>query len=160
MGGNYGGFPVSSLDAIERAESFSRHEFPETVEGCSPELIDALQRYRNDLGQVIHPSRHPSGWHRANGNPSSRHYHGDAGDIFPTGDPLRAFLLACRYFGGVGIYFDTRKTKLQPGPMLHCDLRNGLTVWARNEGRYIYPARGGDDYAEFWFLFAQYAEQA
>lgn len=151
---------MNTLDSIERSESFSRAEFPETVEGCVPELIERLQTLRDDLGQIIYPSRHPMGWKRDSGSTTSRHYSGEAGDIFPEGDPLRAFLLACRHFGGVGIYYDTTRTELQPGPMLHVDLRDGLTIWARNEGRYIYPARGGDDYAEFWFLMAQHAEES
>ena len=149
---------MTALDAIERAQNFSRSEFPDTALGCRPELIDALQRFRSDLGASVHPSRHPTGWKRDSGNPRSRHFTGEAGDVFPTGDPLRAFLIACRHFGGVGIYFDTQRTRLQPGPMLHVDIREGLTVWARHEGSYIYPARGGDDYAEFWFLFAHYAD--
>lgn len=151
---------MRAIEAIDQAPNFARDEFPETVEGVKPELIERLQAYRTALGRTIHPSRHPMGWRRNSGSTTSRHYTGEAGDIFPTGDPLAAFLLACRFFGGVGIYFDTNITDLQPGPMLHCDLREGLTVWARHEGSYIYPARSQDEYEEFWFLFCRHAEAA
>jgi hypothetical protein len=148
------------FDAIDQARNFGRHEFPETVEGLRPEFIDRLQKYREALGRAIHPSPNPAGWVRRTGRPDSRHHvsNADAGDVFPAGDVLDAFLVACRFFGGVGIYYDTR-FRDRPWPMLHLDMRPGRPlVWCRYEGDYYYPHHSEEHRNYFWCLAWQHAE--
>lgn len=151
---------MDAIRAMESARWFTVDEFPPTAQQCNPALIERLDEFRGFLGQRIHPSRNPEGWVRDKGSPTSRHYKAfaDAGDIFPERPVLRAFLLAVNMFDGVGIYYDTKRGQLQPGAMLHVDLRGEQVIWCRNEGRYIYPGRDRDSAKEFWYLAFLYAD--
>lgn len=149
---------MNAIEAIRRSDHFELWEFPRTVDRCRPELIDRLDDLRALVGSAIHPSRHPDGWVRESGSTESMHHVSNAmaGDVFPA-EPLAAFLFAIHLFGGVGIYYDTRRNELQPGAMLHVDLRPGLVIWCRHEGRYIFPANSDAERAEFWRLANLYA---
>lgn len=150
---------MNARSAILRSKWFSESEFPETALGVDPELIDRLDELRDRLNAPVHPSRDPGGWVRFSGSEESRHYvmQADAGDVFPE-RALDAFLIAVHLFCGVGIYYDTNRSDLQPGAMLHVDLRPDLTIWCRHEGRYIYPARSIKERKAFWRLANLYSE--
>lgn len=146
---------------IPDLRNFSREEFPDSARLTNPALFRRLDAFREALGRRIHPSRHPDGWVRTTGSMMSRHHmdHADAGDIFCEGDVLWAFVLAQRFFNGVGIYFDTRVTALQPGPMLHVDLRPQPLIWARS-GDYVYPTNTKAESVVFWRLLADHAAES
>jgi len=143
---------MSASEAIRNSRNFTLSEFSNCpdIERIDPRLIRALDRLRDQLGEPIHAGRKPDAFARLTGRPTSRHYAvgrlSDAGDVFPDkGYSMRAWILAQALqepdgrpsFGGIGLYFDTRRGPLQPGPMLHLDMRPGPRVlWARDSGRY------------------------
>lgn len=161
---------MGAIATIRESTHFSVDEFPELVAKSDPELIRRADAFRDKWGKPVHPSRwvssdgKRSGFARLNGSKTSRHYAvdrlADAGDFFPEGDVMKAMLLAFQFFGAVGIYYDTKRTKYQPGPMLHFDLREDFTFWCRFEGRYIYPNASQEDREEFWALAWKYAEDS
>lgn len=152
---------MKSADKLnwKNIQHFSKSEFPNgSLEKTSALFIERLAEYRAALGKAITPSPLLAGWIRTSGSESSRHYAvdrlSDAGDIFLSKgtDARYAFTLACQFFNGVGIYYDTQLSKDEPRIMLHVDMRPTPTVWARHRGEYLYPARGGRDADVFYFL--------
>lgn len=125
----------------------SGESFADDLRQVQPALIYELEQLRREYGHPIHPSRDRGGLIRTSiEDRGSRHYAGDgrlgnAIDIFPEGDPS-AFLVAAimrMAFRGIGVYGDTRISKLQPGPMFHLDMRPGeISMWVRLNGEYIY----------------------
>lgn len=157
---------MNIFEVIDSVDNFSRSEFPDTVEHCDPDLILKLQDFRERHGRPIHPSRHPKGWGRTKPKyQASQHYAdpdeyilGRAMDVFPEGNVLQALTLALELdFGGIGIYFDTRISDLQPGPMLHLDLRPQRVLWCRVNGKYYYPAKDKLQEIKYWSSLADYA---
>lgn len=148
---------ASKLD-WSQIENFKKSEFPAGIlRQTSGELIEQLAKYRTHLGKALYPSPDPEGWVRMTGSEESQHYavgrRSTAGDVFLSSsqDARYAFTLACQYFNGVGIYYDT-KLNGQPRIMLHLDLRDTPTVWCRHHGEYLYPAKGGRDADAFYHL--------
>lgn len=140
---------------------FSKSEFPVGVlDYMDEQFLTVLDNFRHELGRPVHPSPLEAGWVRFDGSEKSRHYavgrNSDAGDFFPTGDPLQAFLVACRHFSGVGIYFDTVRNG-RSWCMIHGDTRPDFTIWARIDGEYVYPQIGGEHARKFWKAFAEYS---
>ena len=136
---------MRATDVISSLRAFSANEFPPAaLENTSAELLLVINELRMEWMEPIHPSRHPNGWARFRGSKSSRHYAvdrlSDAGDIFPVGNVIGFWQLCLRHpkIGGVGIYFDTNRSLLQPGPMIHVDLRPNKLLWSRIRGKYFY----------------------
>ena len=134
---------MRAIDVIGQLTDFYPGEFPPlALENTEARVLTTLQRFRTVWGRSVHPSRHPDGWARFKGSKTSRHYAvgrlSDAADFFPAGNVFSAWLLAQEFFSGVGIYFDTRRNALQPGPMLHGDMRTDQLLWCRVEGVYYY----------------------
>ena len=133
---------MKAIDVINETENFHPSEFPErALENTEARLLMHIQKFRTAWGQTIHPSRHSDGWARFTGSTTSRHYAesrlSDAGDWFPAGNVFSAWLLLQKFqFGGIGIYFDTNREPLQPGPMIHTDMREQRVLWCRVEGEY------------------------
>ncbi len=135
--------PASQM--IHEFKNFSLSEFPPgALDHVSSNVLHVLQDLRNTWMQSIHPSRHPDGWARFSGRPTSRHYAigrlADAGDVFPVGNVINFWQLCMAHpdIGGLGIYFDTNRNRLQPGPMIHIDLRPSRLLWSRIGGSYFY----------------------
>lgn len=162
--------PASELDFDREVFHFSQHEFPaETLDNVSADLVFALDKLRDQFGDVIHPSPLAAGWYRKDGSSTSRHYAvgrlSDAGDVFPQGDVLRAWVVAQSIpeIGGIGLYFDTNGPNGEPWPMMHIDLRPQRLLWARHKprvakkSRYVYPANGGDQKRVFYELLCRHA---
>lgn len=145
-----------ALQAIDQSYWFSRSEFPDTVADCDPRLIEKLDVFRAALGSPIYPSPVKGAWVRSSGAPTSRHYktHADAGDVFPDGCPVVAYVGALLEFGGVGIYFDTH-FRGKPHVMLHVDLRPNATTWFRHRGEYHYPNKSPQARARLLELLAE-----
>ena len=136
---------IPAQEIIYLLDNFHEPEFPSgALRLTDASLLSLLQSLRTQWDQSIHPSRHPDGWARMAGRPSSRHYAvgrlSDAGDIFPTGNVINFWQMcvADQSVGGLGIYFDTRRGPLQPGPMIHIDLRPRRLLWSRIAGVYYY----------------------
>lgn len=131
-------------------DHFFPAEFPERVgELVNYSLLYALDGLREKYGRPIHPSPLAAGWYRFNkSSATSRHFavdrFSDAGDVFPEGHILDLLELAkaMPVFGGIGIYVDT-KFRNKAWPMMHLDMRPYRRLWARVDGQYIYPHRGG-----------------
>lgn len=147
---------MASVDIFNKLKYFNEKEFPKgVIHLMDPGILMALDELREKSGVSIYPSIDPEGWARKNGSKTSRHYAvgrlSDACDIFPKKDAYHVFTVAqSMKFGGIGIYFDTKKTYRQPGPMLHIDLRPVRVVWARDDrGMYIYPARSNSEHKRF-----------
>ena len=138
----------TALDHIDYVPNFTAREFPAgALENTDMRVLKQLQKLRNAWGRSIHPARDPAGWARFSGSETGRHYAvnrlSDAGDFFPEGNVFEAWLLMPKFFTGIGLYFDTNRYNLQPGPMLHGDVRDGPHVfWFRHEG--IYYLLNGD----------------
>ena len=139
---------MASVDIFKKIKHFKEGEFPKgVIHLMNPEILIALDILREKSGVSIYPSLDPGGWARTDGSRTSRHYAvgrlSDACDIFPKKDVYHVFRIAQEMkFGGIGIYFDTKKTYRQPGPMLHIDLRPNRILWARDiGGKYIYPSK-------------------
>lgn len=152
---------------------FDREEFPpgRLFDSMDPRAIGLLLDFRRKLGRPVHPSRwvsedgERSGFARFGGSVNSRHYArgrlADAMDVFPEGDVLEAWTLALSMpFGGIGVYLDTRVNRLQPGPMLHLDLRPRRVLWVRVAGEYIYLHQSEDMRNRFWEAIGQVAARA
>jgi len=151
--------PASNLN-WSKINHFNKNEFPKgTLDNLSADFITRLDQYRQHLNSPLTPSPVPAGWIRTSGSPNSQHYAvgrlSTAGDVFlspaTAQDARFAFTLACQYFSGVGIYYDTEISG-EPRIMLHLDIRDKPTVWCRHKGEYLYPARGGRDADVFYFL--------
>lgn len=134
-----------AIDVIDQMKAFSRNEFTQkSLENTSAELFEVLHELRLEWMEPIHPSRNPDGWARFSGSVTTRHYAinrlSDAGDIFPVGNVIAFWQLCLRHpkIGGIGIYFDTKIGILQPGPMIHIDLRPRKLLWSRIKGKYHY----------------------
>lgn len=157
--------------AGEKLDYFSLGEWDYPPTGLTPEVLKhvdarvlfALDELRERHGYGIIPSKHPDGWARFGGSSTSRHYAVDrmctAADVFPKGSVLDCWLKALhmKQWGGFGLYLDTNRNALQPGPMLHLDLRPGPRVlWVRNEvGGYIYKSENA---RAFWKAIGRVAE--
>ena len=124
--------------------NFSHNEFPEgEAVHADPRLVEALQAFRTELGSAIAPSRVEGALARfddgsLHSEHSARQRLSTAVDVFPE-NPIQAFLLAPKYFGGYGIYLDTRGNDGKTAIMLHLDLRKEPLWWIRINGKYIYP---------------------
>lgn len=136
---------------------FTKNEFPEGVlKHLEAEFILSLEGYRDRLGDVILPSPIKSAWYRTKGSMTSRHYAvdrlSDAGDIFPQCDIRKALMvaMACKWWGGIGVYLDTTGPSGRPEPMLHLDMRLERKLWMRYSGRYIYPMNSQEELNEFF----------
>jgi len=148
--------------AVGTSEHFSLSEWaePDILKDVDVKVIQALDRLRERAGIALHPSQLADGWARFKGSKTSRHYAvgrlSDAADIFPARQVLDCWIAAMEdpYWGGIGLYLDTNRNKLQPQPMLHLDGRNGDRVfWVRNaRGRYVYQHK---HQAQFWALIDQ-----
>ena len=151
---------MSAYDLVKAGgvRNFSLDEWsePKILKLVSPRLLNHIDTLRELYGQRIHPSQLSAGWARLDGRSTSRHYAkgrlSDAGDIFPEGDVLRCWLTALTMgvFGGIGLYLDTNKSRLQPGAMMHVDCRSAVfpVLWVRNEtGDYVYENAEPD---KFW----------
>lgn len=100
-------------------------------------LVQALQCWRDLLGQPLRITPVLEGIYRTTGSPTSQHYAvgrlSTAIDIFPmAGSVGQAFLTALSIdaFRGVGLYLDTK-----PGFMIHVDVRQGDRIlWVRTGG--------------------------
>lgn len=96
-------------------------------------LMERLYIFRELIGAPIMPSKVQEGHIRNSGTSMHNINHtGDgstglsrATDWFTPGSSVSAFhtACACGLWGGVGIYFDTKRSSIQPGPMLHVDIR-------------------------------------
>ena len=126
---------------INQVNNFSPDEFPKhALDRTQAVVLTKLQNLRHIWDNPIHPSRHSDGWARFEGSENSRHYAvnrlSDAGDFFPEGNVFEFWLLMQQTkWGGIGIYFDTRRGRLQPGPMIHGDLREERILWCRINGK-------------------------
>lgn len=158
---------MSGIAAILESKWFDISEFkncphPELID---PRLIRSLDELRDRTGIPLHPSRHPMGWTRTTGSKTSRHYAvgrlSDAGDLFPAHSAVDVILAAHRMpaFGGFGLYLDTKISELQPGPMIHLDLRPGPErYWVRIEsGDYVYHHK---EPSQFWFAIERAQEMS
>jgi len=138
---------TTALQYLPRSGNFTASEWPDVnvLALVDARVLQNLDTLRDRHGQAIHPSRHPDGWARASGSVTSQHYAvgrlSTAADVFPAGDVLSCWLqaLAMPVWGGIGLYLDTRLHSLQPGAMMHLDIRTGpRKLWIRNEvGEYI-----------------------
>lgn len=125
---------------------FSPDEFSEDPdEHAAPELITALDQWRNFLSFRVDPSPASGALARFSGDKESRHYavdrQSDAVDVFAECHIRNAWLSAFRskLWGGIGVYFDTQ-FEGKPHPMLHLDMRPGPTViWYRVSQSYGHP---------------------
>lgn len=142
-------------------DHFIPSEFdPNEVQYISHDLIARLDVLRGQVGG-IHPSRAKGAWARFDGSKTSGHYAVDrlstAGDIFTQASARVAVFKAIECgFGGIGIYEGTRNNRGEPQTMLHVDLRDNLTLWARDaNGEYWYPQRGGDHERKFFEVLAR-----
>jgi len=140
-------------------EHFSKEEFPVGVlKKTSSNLITRLAEFRKALGSSLIPTPVPEGIVRTDERSSgSQHYAIDrlstAIDVFlpDTTDARVAFILACQFFTGVGIYYDT-SLKGKPRVMLHLDMRESPLVWCRHKGDYHYPVNGKLSADNFFYL--------
>jgi hypothetical protein len=140
-------------------DHFSPDEFSEdpTIYGDFRLFNNALFPFREWWGRPIYPSPAEGALARFSGPRSSHHYVGPrrrierrstAVDVFPEGDPFRAWLLAvsCGVFGAVGWYPHTNGPNGRPWPMLHLDVRkpgeghshNHPLLWMRDDEGYHY----------------------
>tara|TARA_R100001143_G_C3296155_1_gene103458 strand:- start:224 stop:697 length:474 start_codon:yes stop_codon:yes gene_type:complete len=153
----------TAYDYINDSRYFTRAEWPDptVLTYVDARVLEALDDLRERHARPLHPSRHPEGWIRFNGSEKSRHYVGGgqlstAADFFPEGDVRDCLLhaVADPRWGGFGIYLDTKRSDLQPGPMMHLDLREGPRVfWVRTAtGRYVYKNSRAH---QFWMLIAE-----
>lgn len=152
-----------AVQAVAASTHFSLSEWPDpsVLVDLDPRVITELDALRKRHGLAIHPSRHPRGFARpepSNSRHSSFGRLADAADVFPEGHVLDCWALAQEGpWGGIGVYLDTRiSPPLQPGPMLHLDLREGERVMWVRDGDYIYR---NTDPARFWSLIAKTAER-
>ena len=128
---------------------------PDELKLTSSEVVTGIDELRRRHGAPIYPSRAEGGWARTTGSTGSQHYAVDrlstAGDFFPGGDVLNCWLhaVAMPQWGGFGLYLDTQLSTMQPGAMMHLDLRPGSRLfWIRNEvGEYVYKH---EEPAKFW----------
>lgn len=138
---------------------FSLSEWPDpnVLSMVDAEVIKGLDSLRYRFGAPILPSKHPGGWARLDGSTDSQHYAkgrlATAADVFPVGPVLDCWLAAIEdpFWGGIGLYLDTRLSPSQPGAMLHLDIRSEPRImWVRNEvGKYTYKHTEPD---KFWGL--------
>ena len=137
---------MTANQVIDQIKEFNKNEFlPGKLELTDANVLLNLRKLRLDWGQPIHPSRHDHGLARTNPQfKNSQHYAvgrlSTAIDFFPTGNVI-AFWEMCKqysFIGGLGIYFDTNRSNLQPGPMIHIDLRPNRILWVRIYRKYIY----------------------
>ena len=105
----------SKIDRFKASEFPSRHEINLT----DPQLFHTLDAYAKELGAPVYPSPAKGALARTYGSKTSRHYAvgrlSTAVDFFPDCDPLKAFLIALMFFGGVGVYFVIRIIKASHG---------------------------------------------
>lgn len=151
----------SMKKVIGQMDNFSPNEFPKyALDNTQAAVLTKLQNLRHIWDKSIYPSRHPDGWARFEGSENSRHYavnrKSDAGDFFPEGNVFEFWLLMQQMkWGGIGFYFDTRRDNLQPGPMIHGDLREERILWFRINGTYYYLNVGNSEekhYAQLKFF--------
>ena len=153
----------TAIEAVQKARHFSLSEWPDTdvLNGVSPEVIALLDDTRSACGIGLRPSRHPRAWIR-DGDGSSRHYAGEAGDFFPVRNPVHVWLTMIQIgWGGIGIYSDTHWDG-KPAIKLHGDirpLRRGRpTLWARTQAHgMISEARTP---GAFWSVIGEISEGA
>ena len=132
---------------------FKLKEFPsqKEIDLTDPRLFRVLDQYAIDLDFPVYPSRAKGALAREYGSPTSRHYAigklSTAVDFFPNCSTIRAFIKACNYFGGVGLYFDTH-FRNRKWVMLHGDLRSQQKIWWRQSK--IYHTVNTD--ADYWTL--------
>lgn len=148
----------ASLLTKKQLPNFKKSEFPKgALDNLSANHMLKVQAFRTALNQALFPSPVTDGWFRKTGSKDSRHYAvgrlSDACDVFLSldTDARFAFLLACQFFAGVGIYYDTQLAG-EPRIMLHLDSRETPVVWCRHKGEYLYPAKGGRDADIFFYL--------
>lgn len=146
-----------------KIDHFGPHEWPEGVlDHLNPQLIYTLDVFRSRLHRPVYPSPLSGAWARQSGSSTSRHYavdrQSDAGDVFPDCSIGNAFLVACGIndIGGIGVYFDTQY-KGERWPMMHIDLRESPEFWARINGSYYYPLRGGKHHKLFFEYLYEYS---
>jgi len=151
-----------------KVRNFKRSEFHDPIDDhLYDHVIYFLDDYRDALGERVHPSPVSGAIVRFDGSKTSRHYAvgrlSDAIDIFPEGNPIKAWLTAMSMpeWGGIGIYFDTHNDG-RPWVMLHLDLRPYVghmrTVWYRLNGKdYYYPLRNADHASTLAMLLEKYA---
>ena len=138
---------------------FTPGEFSENPdEHAAPELIMALDQWREFLGFIVNPSPVSGALARFSGDSESRHYAvgrlSDAVDVFASCHIRQAWLSAMRskLWGGIGVYFDTQYQG-KSRPMLHLDLRPGPTViWYRINHVYGSPLTDGGDLQRLYGL--------
>lgn len=148
---------VEQTEAIDwkRVRWFESWEFAEDPDlHAEPQLIYCLDAFRNLLGTPVHPSKARGALARTGPDASrtSQHYAGEgrksrAADVFPDCEARHAFAIALSQpcWGGIGLYFDTRKSINEPHYMMHLDLRPiepgaRRVLWYRINGKYTYPA--------------------
>ena len=129
------------MNIFDNLKRFKAKEFPsqKEIDMTDPRLFRTLDEYAIDLGYLVYPSKAKGALARDYGDSGSRHYAvgrlSTAVDFFPDCSILRAFFMACHYFGGVGLYFDTHFRKRR-WIMLHGDLRNHQRIWWREDEVY------------------------
>lgn len=134
----------TAFEYLENVDDFSIKEFPQgELEHTNWKVLFMLQRFRNEWNQPVYPSTVKGSWARFDGSKTSRHYAIDrlstAGDLFPSGNVFEAWMLLQQLpIGGLGIYFDTNRIAIQPGPMIHIDMREARLLWCRIGGEYFY----------------------
>jgi len=96
---------------FSKIERFTAKEFPSRreINLTDPQLFYILDAYAKELDAPVYPSPAKGALARTIGSKTSRHYAvgrlSTAVDFFPDCDPLKAFLIALMFFGGVGVYF-------------------------------------------------------
>lgn len=148
------------------SDNFKLNEWrdPEELKYVDYRVIMNLDDLRDAHGNPIYPSRAEGGLIRTTGSVTSRHHVdpsigklGQAIDVFPEGDVRLCWLRAVENtnWGGIGVYLDTNRNELQPGPMMHLDIdpRNGFRAfWIRVGGDYVFLHEKPN---QFWFYLAK-----
>ncbi len=109
-------------------------------------FIKNLHHFRYLTGIPMTPSPVIEGWYRKEHTTSRHSAYGrlsDAGDLFPKrGMAFKTFFyaLSMSWFGGIGLYIDTKGPDGKDWPMIHLDLRPHLskTIWIRSDKKYFY----------------------
>ena len=98
------------MNIFDNLKRFKAEEFPsqKEIDMTDLRLFKTLDEFAIDLGYPVYPSRAKGALARDYGSSGSQHYAigrlSTACDFFPDCSIIRAFLMALRYFGGVGLY--------------------------------------------------------
>jgi len=150
---------ATALEYLPNSRHFNPSEWSDAgiLEYVDSKVLVGMDTLREGSGIALHPSRLSDGWARFTGSKTSRHYAegrlSDAADFFPASNVLDCWLAAMEnpLWGGFGLYLDTRRSKFQPGPMMHLDCRPGKRIfWVRDyKGKMVFLHKNS---AQFWAL--------